>query len=152
MKLAYPFRLCKAFASTCIKQIKIEHVLLICILVIGIFLRWYKIEHNFNFTAEVGDNLLDIKNAFIQKYIPLKGPPTSHPWLSFGPLFYWIYGPILILAHFNPLSHAYFSLVIGILILVANYFFIKRLFSSTVAVISTFLLAISPLYIMTTAL
>ena len=72
---------------------------------------------------------MDIKNAFFHHQIPLKGAPTSHPWLSFGPLFYWLYAPLLILSKFNPMSHAYFGAGIAILTIVVNYIFIKKLFS-----------------------
>lgn len=123
------------------------HFLFLLIFAFAAFLRLYLIDHNFLFTAEVGDNLLDIKNAFIHRQIPLKGPPTSHPWLAFGPLFYWLYGPVLIASQFNPLSHAYFAACISLLLLVANYYFIQKLFSYKTALFSSFLIAISPLYV-----
>src|SRR5579864_8311577 len=113
--------------------IRKEHILFFLIFILAVILRIYRIDHNFLFTAEVGDNLLDIKNAFFHGEIPLKGPPTSHPWLSFGPLFYWIYGPILILSGFNPISHAYFGVAVSLLTLLANYFFIKKIFSNKIA-------------------
>src|SRR5438045_315552 len=116
-------------------KVKKEHVFFLLVLILGTFLRFYHIGQHINFIAEVGDNLLDIKNAYIHKQILLIGPPTSHSWLFFGPLFYWIYGPILILSGFNPVSHAYFGASISLLILIANYYFIRKIFSETVAMI-----------------
>lgn len=119
--------------------------LIFIITLLGLFLRFYKIEQNFIFSGEVGHNLLVIKNAYITKQIPLLGPPTSHPWLYFGPLYYWIYGPVLIFSNFNPLSHAYFGAVISAFMIIFNFITIKRLFNEKVATLSSFLIAVSPL-------
>ncbi len=127
-------------------RIKKEHLIFIIILIFGSFLRFFNVNQNKGFYAEVGDNLLDIKNAYVHHYIPLLGPPTSHPWLYFGPLFYWIYGPILILSKFNPLSHAYFGVVISILTIIANYLVISKIFNKKTGLISSFLISISPMY------
>lgn len=124
-----------------------KNVFLIFIVFISLFLRFYRIEENFIFTGEVGHNLLEIKKAYINKQIPLLGPPTSHPWLYFAPLFYWIYGPILILSNFNPLSHAYFGAFVSFLIVIVNYLVIVRYFNKTIALLSSFFIAISPLFL-----
>ena len=120
-------------------------MLIFIITLLGLFLRFYKIEQNFIFSGEMGHNLLAIKNAYITKQVPLLGPPTSHPWLYFGPLYYWIYGPILVFSNFNPLSHAYFGAVVSVFMIIFNFLTIKRLFNEKVATLSSFLIAISPL-------
>lgn len=120
-------------------------LIFLSIIVLVLFLRFYRIEQNFIFTGEVGHNLLAIKNAYTMKQIPLLGPPTSHPWLYFGPLYYWIYGPVLILSKFNPLSHAYFGALISTLIVILNYLTMRRMFNERTAIISSYLIAISPL-------
>jgi len=143
------YGLCWAYLVKLMTECKKEYFFLILILFIGTFLRFYNIQQNFIFDGEVGDNHLDIKNAFQSHIIPLKGPPTSHPWLYFGPLFYWIYEPILILFKFNPVAYGYFGAVIAVAILITNYIAIKRLFSQTAALLSTYLIAISPMYLFT---
>ncbi len=135
----------------CILLIKGDSIFLV-ILLIGLFLRIFRIEQNFPFDGEVGDNLLDIKNAFIHHQIPVLGPPTSHPWLNFGPLFYWLYGPILWLSKFNPISHQYFAVAIALLTITANYYVIKNIFSKQVAIISSIFISISPMLLFTTRL
>lgn len=116
---------------------------LILILITAIFLRFYKIDNLLIFHGELGDNYLVIKNTLGKGIIPLLGPPTSHPWLSFGPLFYYIFGPLLILNHYNPITGAYFWATASILGIFANFFVIKRLFDIKTALISSYLLAIS---------
>jgi len=122
-------------------------IILTLILVLALFLRLYRIDETFIFSSEIGDNLLAIKNAYFGGYIPLVGPPTSHAWLDFGPLYYYLYGPVLILSNFNPLSHVYFGVFISILTIAVNYYIVAKLFSSRIALISSFLLALSPSFI-----
>lgn len=123
------------------------HIGLFFVFLLGFFLRFYKISDIFPFEGETGDNLLTIKNYFYAREIPLIGPPTSHPWLYFGPFFYWIYGPILWLFKFNPVSHAYFGAFCSLIIIPLNYFFVKKLFGPKIAIISSFLISFSPLFL-----
>ena len=130
------------------KKIKVMHVFVFLImLLIATFLRFYNLEERFLFSGEIGHNLLEIKNAFEGHSIPLIGPPTSHPWLSFGPFFYWIYGPILYLFNFNPLSYAYFGAFISVCTVALNFFVIRSIFNYRVAVISSVLMSVSPLFL-----
>ena len=121
--------------------------LLSLILLLGFFLRFYRIEEIMLFHGELGDNYLQIKNFIFQKKIPLIGPPTSHTWLFFGPLFYWIFGPILLLSGFDPRSGAYFSEIIGIFTVLLNFFMVSKLFNNKTALISSLLVAVSPIFI-----
>ena len=122
--------------------------LFVGVLIIGLFLRFYRLAEAFSLDAEVGDNLLDIKNYYISRRLPLVGPPTSHPWLSFPPFFYWLYGPVLVISKFNPLSHAYFGAFINSLILPANYLLVRKLWTAKAAILTTLLIAISPFFIL----
>ncbi len=120
------------------------NVFLILILLLSIFLRSYKVNELFILDSETADNLLDIKNSYFQNKIPLLGPPTSHPWLYFGPLFYWLYEPFLVLFKFNPISHAYFGFFVNTLLIVVNYFVVKKYFEDKTALVSSLLISISP--------
>lgn len=116
-------------------------------LIVATYIRFSGIVENFGFVGEIGDNLLDIRDYYLSRSIPLIGPPTSHSWLVFPPLYYWIYGPILVLLRFNPLSHAYFAAVFGVLTVATNYIVASRIFNKKVGLISSFLISFSPLYI-----
>ncbi|MFH0863679.1 MAG: glycosyltransferase family 39 protein [Candidatus Gottesmanbacteria bacterium] len=124
-----------------------KNLIILAIFILGAFLRLYRIEENFIFSPEVGHNFLAVKNAFASNQIALVGPPTSHPWLYFGPLFYWSIGPLLWLFKFNPLIGAYFGAVFGIITIILNYLVIKKIFNQTIAIFSSFIIAISPLWI-----
>lgn len=121
--------------------------MILIITILSAILRLYRLEPNLVFHGELGDNYLVIKNFLIANQIPLLGPATSHPWLSFGPLFYWLMAPVLSFFKFNPVVGAYFIALTQILLVVVNYYVIKRLFSRKAAQISSFLISISPLFV-----
>jgi 4-amino-4-deoxy-L-arabinose transferase-like glycosyltransferase len=126
---------------------KFDLLLVAGIILLAVYLRFYRINDTFIFSGEVGDNILTIKNAFFSKQIPLIGPPTSHPWLYFGPLYYWIYGLVLIAFKFNPFSHAYFGALVSVMIVIINYFVIRSIFNRRIAVLSSLLITVSPLFL-----
>jgi len=119
-------------------------VLFFLFFLFGVYLRVYNMNSLFFLDSEIADNLLDIKNYYFTKTIPLIGPPTSHPWLYFGPLFYWIYGPVLILMKFNPFSHLYFGIFVNILVIPVNYFFVQKYWNKKTALLSTVFISLSP--------
>ena len=123
------------------------HLLLILIIALGVGLRAYKVVDNFPFSAELGDNLLDIKNAIEGGYIPLVGPPTSHPWLYFGPLYYWLMMPIMAVFNYDPLAALFTGIITGSLIILLNYFVVKDVLEGKTALLSSFFIAVSPLFI-----
>ncbi len=123
---------------------------IILIVLLATFLRFYRIEQTVVFHGELGHNYLAIKNFVEQGQIPLLGPPTSHPWLFFGPLFYWLITPVLVVAEYNPISVTYFMAFIGSLIVLVNYIVIRKLIGEVAALISSYIIAISPAYILLT--
>lgn len=120
---------------------------LVLTVIIGSFLRFYRIEENIIFHGELGHDFLAIKNFIFKREIPLLGAPTSYPWLSFGPLLYLIIAPILHLANYDPRTGAYFMATVGSLVIVINYFFIEKIFNRKVALLSSYLIAISPAWV-----
>lgn len=129
-----------------LKKERTENLIWLIIL-ISFFLRFYRINQTFGFQGELGDNLLTVKNAIIGREIPLLGPPTSHPWLYFGPLFYWILIPWLRIFSYNAVSISYLGAFAGFLGVCLNFIVIKKIVSKQVALISSFLISISPYFI-----
>src|SRR3990170_7826448 len=121
--------------------------LLVFAVVLGTFLRLYRLEENLVFHGELGHNYLAIKDFIIERTVPLLGPPTSHPWLAFGPLYYWIMAPIMVLARFDPRAGSLVMAFLSSAALVLAYGVLRRLFNKRIATLSTFLMAISPAWI-----
>lgn len=121
--------------------------LLPILLILAIILRFFQLQENMIFHGELGSNYLFMKNMVIGKSIPLNGPPTSHPWLSFGPYFYWLFTPILVMFNYDPLSGAVFFGAVGVLIVYVNYKFVEMIFSRSIAFFSSLFIVFSPLYL-----
>lgn len=121
--------------------------LFLLVFILAFFLRFFRFGQNLRFDGEIGDNYLDIKNIIGGFRTPFLGPPTSHPWLYFGPLYYWIAIPVMLIFRFDPIGPAYLILMVSMITLFANYYFVSKLFGKKAALISSFLVGISPLWI-----
>ena len=126
---------------------KFNYLILLLIVLAGAFLRVYKISQALNFSGELGDNLWQVRTLIVNHEFPLYGPPTSHPWLFFSPFYYWLLIPVEKLANYNPLGAVYLGEFLGIGLILVNFLTIKELFSNSVALVSSFFMAISPLWI-----
>ncbi len=138
------------------------HLALSGILAVGTFLRFYKLEENMIFGGELGHNYLAVKEmvislqtSFVKTLLEkpevfLLGPPTSHPWLHFGPLFYWLIAPVLIIGNYNPVFVSYFFALVFTLVIILNFFVVERVFDKPTALISSLFIAISPTWLQMT--
>jgi len=120
--------------------------LIILFTLLATFLHFYRLGQITIFNSEQGNNYLAIKDIIETKKVALVGPPTSHPWLYFGPLFYWLMTPILWLADFNPLGPAYFFSLIYTALVPLNFIVLKRFLDEKTALISSLLIAVSPIF------
>lgn len=120
--------------------------LLTLIFLVGLFLRFYKINENLLLNAEQGQNYLAIKTAFVSRQLPLLGPPASHLFYQ-GPLYYWLMVPLMILTNFHPATGTYLGIMAGSIMVLLNYFVIKKVFNQKVALFSSLLIAVSPIWV-----
>ncbi|KXK11095.1 MAG: hypothetical protein UZ22_OP11002000477 [Microgenomates bacterium OLB23] len=114
------------------------------IFALALVVRLLLVHNGIFFEGELGHNYLAIKNAVLAHKIPLLGPPTSHEWLSFGPLYYWLFGPILAIGGFHPIVGALFFAVVHSVVPVLHIYIAKKLVSYEAAIASSFLLVVSP--------
>lgn len=129
-----------------------KYLPLILILVSATLLRIYKIGTNYYFSGELGKELLYIRQFAQSHTIPLIGMGTSHEWLSYGPIYYWIMLPIFNIAHGNPFILFWVSLVVSLAGLIVGYFVFKRIFDERITLAITFITAFSPFLILQTRL
>jgi len=127
--------------------VKKAYILVSLIILLAAFLRFFRLEENLSFHAELGDNYLVMKNYVAHREIPLVGPPTSHPWLSFGPFYYWIFTPILMISNWHPVGPAIAFAIIGTFTVLLNYWFVTKIANKKSALVSSLLIALSPLWL-----
>lgn len=121
-----------------------KNLILIGILVLGIFLRFYRFSPNLIFNGEMGTDYMNVWQMLHGTRSWLIGPTTSHEWLSIAPLAYWIYSLVMLLGKFNPISINIFWGIVGVLAIPISYYYIKKLFNKNIALTSSFLVAVSP--------
>lgn len=124
-----------------------EKIIVLAIVLATLFLRAYKISDNFVFSGEFGTELLYVRDTLFSGKLPLIGLPTSHNWISYGPLYYWLMIPLMKILGPEPLNGAWVGIVVGTLAVALNYLFIKKIFNRKVALVSSALIAVSPIWI-----
>jgi len=130
-----------------IKHIFKKHWLLIAILVLAAFFRFYRISDYMEFLGDQGRDVTIIKDFLQHGNLFFIGPQTSIGNMYLGPWFYYLIAPSLLLSNFNPVGPAIFIALLNIATVFLIYFVGKRWFNHQVGLISAFLFAISPVVI-----
>ncbi len=107
---------------------------------------------NYYFNGELGRELIYLREIALSHALPLVGLTTSHEWLSYGPFYYWIMLPFFNLFQGNPYSLFYVVFAVSFLGLFLNYYVVNKIINKNIALISTIMLAISPLLVWQTRL
>lgn len=118
--------------------------LLISILIIGAFLRLYKIDGYMTFLGDEGRDVIIVRNLLVNADPILIGPGTSVGGMYLGPLYYYFMAPFLLLANFSPVGPAVGVALLGVATIYLVYLAGFEWFSKTAGLISSALFAISP--------
>jgi 4-amino-4-deoxy-L-arabinose transferase-like glycosyltransferase len=116
-------------------------------LLLGIFLRIYEISSNYFFSGELGKELLYVQSLVISHSFPLIGLATSHEWLNYGPIYYWILIPLVKIFGEFPFILFWLALVVSIVGILVTYFIFKKIIDKKFALILSFFISLSPLWI-----
>lgn len=123
------------------------NLILIGILILGAFLRFYRLIPNLILNGEMGTDYMNVWNIIHGTRTFLIGPRTSHEWFFIPPISYWIYAALLFLGKYSPVVINIFWAAVGSLSIPVCYYYVKKLFSEKVSLISSFLLAVSPAWV-----
>jgi len=123
------------------------HLLLTAILLVGFFLRVFKLSELMVFIGDQGWFYLSARNLIANHQIPLVGITASHTWLHQGPYWTYIVAFLFWIFNFNPIAPAYFTAFLGVLTIWLIYKVSKELFSEKIGLVSAVIYATSPLVI-----
>lgn len=123
------------------------NVFLFFILFFGLILRFYKLSELMLFIGDFGWFYVQARDFLLSGTIPLVGIESSHPWLHQGPFWTYIVAIVFFLSNFNPISPAYFSIILDAGTIYLMYKIGSLIFSRNVGLISAYLYAFSPLVI-----
>lgn len=124
-----------------------KKVVLILILALAVFLRFYKINELFSFNGDVARDYLSARDIPLFGKIPLVGLASSVPWLHQGALFIYILSLALWLGKYNPVSGVIFVALLGITSVYILYVLGKTFFNKKTGLWAAFFYAVSPLVV-----
>ena len=121
-------------------------------IILGSVLRIYKIWDNYFFTGELGKELLYTLQYVKSGTLPLVGMPTSHEWLNYGPIYYWILIPLMKIFGGSPFLLFWVSFTVSIMGILITYFVFKKIIGERFAIILVSFISVSPLWVWATRL
>jgi hypothetical protein len=127
------------------KILKIEYIILLIIVLIGVYLRFAgTFTNSFAFTYDVGRDLLAVWNIVYLHKILLIGQTTGLPGIFYGPWWYYILTPFFIIFSGNPQGIAFSMGLIGLACVVAGYYFGKKISGTFTGLLLASLISVSP--------
>lgn len=121
-----------------------EIIVVTVILLIGAFLRLFRISEYMHFYGDEGRDLIIVRNLLVNKDLILIGPGTSVGNMYLGPLYYYLIAPALLLSNYHPVGPAIFVAILGVVTIYLTYLLSKKWFGVFPAIIAALLYAIAP--------
>ncbi len=124
-----------------------EKIILILILLLGAYLRMYKISQYLTFLGDEGRDVLVVQRMIVDHKFTLLGPTASVGGFFLGPIYYYFMIPFLWLWNFDPTGPAVMVALFGVATIYLVYRMSKEMFGEFAGVVSSSLYALSPLVI-----
>ncbi|HEY4876693.1 MAG TPA: glycosyltransferase family 39 protein [Puia sp.] len=124
---------------------KRRNYLFYLVLLLSIFLLFYRLSDLMPFIGDQGWFYLSARDMLLTGKIPLVGITSSHVWLHQGPYWTYMLAGALWLGHFNPVSGAYVTSLMGLFAVFLVYKIGSEVFSKRVGLIASLFYATSPM-------
>jgi len=126
-----------------IRQLKKEIIILIAIIFIGSFLRFYDFSDLLRFNNDQVRDAQIVEAMHSNGDFPLLGPKAGGTKFQLGPAFYYLEYISGFLFGFSPAGMAFFIPLLSTISIYLFYLFFKKIFSANITLFLTFLYAIS---------
>ena len=110
---------------------KLVFFTLLAILLIGAFLRLYKISEYMIFLGDEGRDVIVVRRLLVYGDLIFVGPGTSLGNMYLGPLYYYMMAPALLLANFSPVGPAIMVALLGVATIFLVWFVARDWFPAT---------------------
>ncbi len=130
-----------------ITNIVAKNWILIVVILVGIFLRFYRLEGFVTFLGDQGRDVIIAKRILTLEHLPAIGAPTSIGQVYLGPFYYYFITPWLLLFNYQPVGLAFGVAFFSSIYLLINYLIVKELFNKRISLISTLFLSFSSVLI-----
>jgi 4-amino-4-deoxy-L-arabinose transferase-like glycosyltransferase len=122
-------------------------ILLLTILLVGGFLRLYRISEYMTFLGDEGRDALVVKRMIVDHKFTLLGPTASVGGFFLGPIYYYMMAPFLWAWRLNPTGPAVMVALFGVATIYLVWRAGRDWFSERVGLIAAALYAVSPVVI-----
>jgi 4-amino-4-deoxy-L-arabinose transferase-like glycosyltransferase len=129
------------------KFFKIETLLIIAVLAVAIFFRFWGLRDSVVFLGDEGRDMIVMRNIFVERNIPFLGPTASVGGFYLGPIYYWMAAPFLLVAGFDPVGPAVMVALFGVATVFVLYKFLKEAVGTYPALCASLLYASAPLVV-----
>ncbi|PIS13821.1 hypothetical protein COT65_02150 [Candidatus Shapirobacteria bacterium CG09_land_8_20_14_0_10_47_13] len=126
---------------------KTELIILLAILAIAAFLRFYQISGYMTFLGDEGRDVLVVKRMIVDHKFTLLGPTASVGGFFLGPIYYYFMLPFLWLFKLDPVGPAVMVALFGLATVFLVYKVGKDFFNAGVGLLAAFFYTISPVVI-----
>jgi len=123
-----------------------ELISVVSILVLGLFLRIYKIKSYIVFLGDEGRDVLVVYNI-LHGDLTLLGPTSSVGGFFLGPIYYYLMAPFLWLSKYDPVGPAVMVVLFGLATIYLVYVIGKEFFGKIAGLVASLLYAVSPIVI-----
>lgn len=130
-----------------LQKINIKQLVLIFIVAVAVFFRFWAIKNYVVFLGDEGRDMIILRRIFTEGDLPFIGPTASVGGFYLGPVYYWMTAPFLLLFNFDPVGPSYFVAFIGVLTVFLLYKFLKEAVGFWPAALTSLLYAIAPLIV-----
>ena len=138
------FQSIKKYIQTCLTP---EFFAILAILLLGAYLRLYKIADYLTFLGDEGRDVLIVKRMIVDHVLTFLGPTASVGGFFLGPMYYYFMAPFLWLFRLDPVGPAVMVALFGIATIYLVYHVGKTLFHPVVGFLAAGLYAVSPVVI-----
>lgn len=97
-----------------VRKNRTEAIILVIVLLIGAFLRLYRIDEYMTFLGDEGRDVIVVRRLLVNFDPILVGPGTSIGNMYLGPIYYYMMAPFLLLANFSPVGPAIMIALLGV--------------------------------------
>ncbi len=125
---------------------KLPGILLLLILLLAAFMRLYRIGDYMTFLGDEGRDLLAVLEI-VRGHLVFLGPRSSAADFYYGPIYFYLITPFLLLFNYDPVGPAVFIALIGIATVYLIYHVGKKMFNEPAGLFAAGLYAVSPVII-----
>lgn len=119
-------------------------IILLTIFLIHLFLRFYDIETKNKFSWDQTDYAWAAKNIIVNNQLPLVGTQQkANSGIHIGPLYYYFIFPFYLAFNLDPIASGIISGVVSIITFFTLFYITKKVFSSSVSLVTIFIYTVS---------